>query len=101
MFKVSDGTASNGTSETKTMKTETTFAFYLITPKSYLPKFKAEEDRAYFSKPVLVIPQYTTTDRLLWVTDPHRGETYPVDRKNIFRSFQLSKRQLAAAGGVR
>jgi len=74
--------------------------FFLLTPKNVIPLFVCAADRAYFSKPVEVIPQYSTTDRLLWVADPARGHTYPVNPKNIKREFQLSKRQLAEGGAL-
>jgi len=71
-----------------------------MTPKSYLPLFVNEADRAYFSKPVAVVPLYSTLDRLLWVNDPATGHSFPVKPANVKRSWQLTNRQ-RAAGGVK
>ena len=71
--------------------------YALVTPKNQLSLFVSADDRAYFSKPVRVIPQYSTImDRLLWVTDPQRGQTYPINPNNLKFNWELTTSQRAA-----
>lgn len=71
--------------------------YALVTPKNQLSLFVSADDRAYFSKPVRVIPQYSTIiDRLLWVTDPQRGQTYPINPNKLKFNWELTASQRAA-----
>ena len=68
--------------------------YVMVTPKNQISLFVCAEDRAYFSKPVRVIPQYSTIiDRLLWVTDPQRGHTYPINPNKLKFDWNLTNRQ--------
>jgi hypothetical protein len=69
----------------------------MVTPKNQISLFVSAEDRAYFSKPVRVIPQYSTiVDRLVWVKDPKRGHTYPTNPDKLKFDWSLTKQQRAA-----
>lgn len=71
--------------------------YALVTPKNTVSLFQCESDRAYFSKPVPVLPLYSTViDRLLWVKDPQRGHTYPINPNNLKPCWSLTNSQKEA-----
>jgi hypothetical protein len=78
--------------------TNTTIKF-LICPVSQLSGFACATDRRYFSRPVAVevLPQAIGKRGLVYVHDPVRGHTYPVDPKNLHSKHHLTKKQRAAA----
>jgi hypothetical protein len=71
---------------------------FLVTPRTLLRHFTRPEDRAYFAKPVRV--EFVRKDpdtALVYVTDPARGHTYPVQPAHIKHEWQLTRRQVAAS----
>ena len=75
----------------------TSDATYVITPKPLLRGFVRQEDRDYFARPVRVEVLRKDESGLVYVTDPARGDTYPVLPCHLVRGWQLTRRQLAAA----
>lgn len=71
---------------------------YIVMRPAEVRRFTFQEDRDYFSKPVLVeITGERPEDGLLIVTDHRRGHTYPASRKSLRTVGQLTHRQRAAA----
>jgi hypothetical protein len=74
---------------------------YIVMRPAETRGFLHQQDRDYFSKPVLVeILGTREEDGLITVTDHHRGHTYPTDRKHLKAAHQLTRRQREAAGCV-
>jgi len=56
----------------------------LTTPIACLRQFINPADRAYYARPVRVQPLFCELDtRLVFVHDPEKGRTFPVDPKNL------------------
>jgi hypothetical protein len=71
---------------------------YIVMRPAETRGFVHQEDRDYFSKPVLVEIVGEHGAGLLTVTDHRRGHTYPCDPKSLRSLGQLTRRQRAAAG---
>jgi hypothetical protein len=83
---------SSGGDEANREEKETTMtSLYLVTPTSLLKSFILQSDREYFSRPIPVLPVPYTGDTM-FVCDPHRGHTYPVNPSHIVPSWALSRR---------
>jgi hypothetical protein len=67
---------------------------YIVMRPAETRGFVHQEDRDYFSKPVLVeiIGEHGAAG-LLTVTDHRRGHTYPTDRKCLKSPLQLTRKQ--------
>lgn len=74
---------------------------YIVMRPAEIRGFTFQQDRDYFSRPVLVeiIGEYGVAG-LLTVTDHHRGHTYPASRKSLKSAGQLTRRQREAVGLV-
>lgn len=71
---------------------------FLVTPKAQLAGFIRAEDRAYFSRPVRVeFVRKCDSTSLIYVTDPARGHTYPVQPAHIKHQWALTRRQVEAS----
>lgn len=52
-----------------------------------------------FDRPISVEPLYSRVhSRLIYVHDPARGISFPVDPKNLKTIYELTKKQRKAAG---
>ena len=72
-------------------------AMYLMPlKKKQLAMFVRAEDRAYFAKPVRVLPGQRD-GQLIRVTDPARQHTYWTEAANLKPEWQLTARQLREA----
>jgi hypothetical protein len=72
---------------------------YIVMRPAETRGFVHQEDRDYFSKPVLVeIVGERPDDGLLTVTDHRRGHTYPTDRKCLKSPLQLTRKQRKEVG---
>lgn len=72
---------------------------YIVMRPAEIRRFANQQDRDYFSKPVLVeINGDHGAAGLLNVTDHQRGHSYPTDRKCLKSPMQLTRRQRQAVG---
>ena len=68
---------------------------YLLTPPCQIKQFTYEADREYFSRPVPVELHHSSIDGVLYVLDPARNHTYPVNKSHIKTIHQLTNKQRA------